>query len=759
MSIIFPENPSVPVPFSMKTPLTEQLSDLSSICSLSFFEKLNANQTKQNIITNKVKKLTEKVNTASQKIDLSNTKIEELEGGKLSKLFLVGGLVKALFQWFNQKNLILEKSQIIKLKTAVDNLKNKINTLNDQEKNLSLANAQLAATLKFDQFKDQFKDLIKDQKSFTAEEVALIFDVESKVRKVLMLGDFPQRFEFQNIYDRNILPLAAQAKQFLAHRPLHFSVQAAAAKGKAAQAGFGAIQALAQNKPILENNKISNQEVFLLPEQGAVFKRSHERANEEERLVNDLFDLMVEQAVVPTFNINKATLERFEIQIDPKVEQRSFSLKELSPTLSFAIRQKLTFEDDDLWQYFSTTKPATQSFLLTPDLSDPATKKAYERCEQFQWTYKNKDGQEKKVNFKTLHANFLQGEVMTAIKPIPSSSHLKAPNSYKRILAFNTPWKIVSPEIMERHEGHISPFVNIQAKPFVRDMHLFSEIMEHPVAYQSILQKLTPEAEFQAILTGELQLLDLHSKNLGVAPQTTEEYERFKGLKFTVNQADISFKQLLLNYLSGDILDTTIIKFKENNNKIKMSLKDLPDLQKALNVQWQFVIFDTDLSLSENNHLQFQTRKDKEEYLIPVRSVLLETTWKDQPLSEQTIQRLLESTDRDLRVENWVKREDSPIRKRLSPKIQRKLDQDLIPLIENYALSVQRYDDPSTPIKKLQEDFAKDLSDISNSNHLKIWKTLEEELNRKLKAPYDLTSSTLQAIERRKKLLFSYSLV
>lgn len=823
MNVVFPENVPVPsFPSSTKSSLTEQLIRLSTLFSPDFFKELNTTQTDLTKVTAQIKDLTKEVNATSQKIDQSKTQIGELEGGKLSRFFLIGGLIKALFQWYNRKNLCLEKKQVDDLYATINRLKKDITTLSNQEKDLSLAKERHTSGMKFDQF--------KDQETFTSEELALIFDVESKVRQILKI-DTHQESEFQEVFNQTILPLVTQAKQFVSHRPFHFSVQAAAAKGKAAQAGFRAIQTLTQQNPVLEIKKISNQEVFLLPAQEAVFKRSSERANEEERIVNDLFDLMAEQAIVPTFNIQRAALERFEIQIDSRVEQRSFSLNELTFGLRYSICKKLAMDDLDLvvkdgearkvdpglqnyqkmarlnwklqllgkeWEivtlkelqkfyltnnlphsakigtsekeaqsleehirqgtpffqaldYFPTLQ-SPSGILLTPHLSNPDTKNSYELCEQFQWTYKDGNGQENRVNFKTLHALFLQGQQMTNINPISSSSQLKVPTSFDRVQAFNAPWKVITPELMESRAGLLSPFANVQAKPFIGEMHLFKDIMHYPKAYQSILQKLTPDAEFQAILTGELQLLDLHSGNLGVAPQTTEEYERFKDLKFTTkNHLDESFKQLLLNYLNGTIKGSTVINFEENGIKMSKPLKDLPELQKALDVPWQFVIFDTDLSLTEDNYLQIQTRRNKQEHLIPVRSVLLQTTWKNQPLNDQTIQHLLNSSDRDLRVENWVKRKDAPIRKRLSPEVQAQLDRDLKPLIEHYTLSEPRLNYNETTLKQLREDFTKELSDISKPNHLKIWKMLEEDLSQKLSSS-DLTSASLEATERRKQI-------
>jgi hypothetical protein len=303
----------------------------------------------------------------------------------------------------------------------------------------------------------------------------------------------------------------------------------------------------------------------------------------------------------------------------------------------------------------------------------------------------------------------------------------------------------VTPELMELATANtVTQLTDIQAKPFV-NMILMRDLSKF--AREKILEKLTPEAQFNAILTGELQLLDLHAGNLGVAPEPNPEYDRFKELKFsTLFHHNVSFNELITSYLNGQIAPSTLIRFTEAGQVIEKPLSALPDLQKALDVRWQFVIFDTDLSLSEDNQLQIQTRQMTNrviEHLIPLRSVLLETHWKDTPLSEATVKSLMESEERDLRVKSWIKREDAPLYRRLSEQAKESIAKQLTPILEGYTLSKPRQNNDDITLNDLGKEFVKDLSNLSQHKH--IWETLERELSTVTVRPHD----TLETIAQR----------
>lgn len=444
--------------------------------------------------------------------------------------------------------------------------------------------------------------------------------------------------------------------------------------------------------------------------------------------------------------------------------------------------------------YFPTLKPHSRNLFLTPDLSDPQIKKSYEVCEQFKWTYINSQKLQQTVDFKTLHANFLQNQTMHLITPISSSSSSKKlPTTLDRDRAFNSKWKIIYPELMQLKDGLLSPVTNVQAKPFIEDMHLMEDFVLRGRAREALLQRLTPDAEYNAVITGILQLLDMHGRNLGVAPVSNSEYEKFKNMQFSIypSETKIKFKDLIIEYLDGALYPERLISYEENGFTIKKPLRDLPDLQKALEVRWKFIIFDTGMALAEDNRWQLQILDGfKYQHHVPVRSTLLETNWKDKLLSEETIKQLLESDDQDLQVKNWVEKEDAPLNKRISKATKKYLDQKLTPIRNLYTLSELRKQnsDRVITVKLLQSKFVKRISNIDIPSMLEIWQRLEQDLSlitirpndtleiiaerhhqslnelkllnpnlefkpgQKIKIKYDLTSHSNEATKRRYRL-------
>ncbi|MBS0655051.1 MAG: hypothetical protein JSR46_04680, partial [Verrucomicrobia bacterium] len=502
------------------------------------------------------------------------------------------------------------------------------------------------------------------------DEVA-IFEIESAIRDTLQT-DFPEKAKFQELHSQRIAPLLAQTKESITKSPHHISASAAAVKGKAAQAGLQAIKSLSESHSVIKNSAVSAQQVFLLPDEQVVFKHSHARAEEEERLVNDLFDLMTEQGVVGTFHIQSASRKEFGMQASQEAVNRGYSLEMLTPDLRAAIKKRLSYEDFLLMEQNKNTPPSakskalesdTQRLFFTPDIKKAEDKMAYQICEQHQWSYTNAQGEKKECSFKELHKRYLKNEPTTNVQRIPHKSGKTVPNNEQFERAMNIKWKAVSPELMKLEGGAAIPLGAIQAKPFISNMLLMSHLSHFE--RNILLGRLTADAEFNAVLTGELQLLDLHGGNLGLAPEPTAEYERFKDLKFSTSATAGSkdFNTLLREHIAGAITPDTPIAFVEEGKQVVRPLKDLPALQKALDVKWQLVIFDTDLSLSEGNRLSYQTRAGKEEHLIPIRSCLLETRWKDLPLRQEAVRRLIASDERDERVQSWIAKADAPIYK------------------------------------------------------------------------------------------------
>ncbi len=759
------------------------------------------------VIQRKLKNLRFEIDKIEYTLKHEQTIVSELKGGRASKMIIVGALIKLFCLLYNRKTL--EKHQISleqlgkQKQVYFSNIEKLKQMLSNQDKIVEAKIKRVDAKL------HEFESL----KSFSPEELSLLFDLEYQIRDVLPKIDLPND-AFQKLHNERIIPLIRRAKEVIKEHPIHLSIKAADNKGKAAQACFEALKNLTEKQAILKTSVNSAQDVFLFPEQGTVFKHSDKRAREEEWLVNHLYDLMSEQAVVGTFNIQKASIEKFGIEISQDIQERGFTPEEISPTLCAAITKKLSSgdqlilqehkkaaslrDDQDLinyqqmakrqwflkfprgqWQsmslkelqnlylanklpveaeigssakqaipltkhineqtnffralnYFPTLKASPQNLYLTPNLNDLAAKTAYELCEQFKWSYIDIKGNKKEVDFKTLHALHLQKEPLKQITALPSLNPLiSIPTSFEIDLALDVQWKAISPSLMKLDSTgkKISELIDIQVKPFIKPMILMNSLKKRPLAQETILKRLTPDAEFNAVLTGELQLLDAHDKNLGLTPEPTPEYERFKDISFYLSSYALSFEDLIIEYLEGKIQPTTRLQFRENGQLIQKTLKELPDLQKALDVSWRFVIFDTDLSLSEDNHLQEQVANGETGHLIPYRCVLLETKWKDHPLDETTIKRLINSDDRDLRVKNWIKRDDAPIYKMLSKATKDQLIKQLDPLIEQYTLSEPRRQDEDITVKQLKDDFSQKLSNLKDPKNLAFWQMLENELS------------------------------
>jgi|GEM_PF-1489904 len=780
------------------TPINERDSEGEDLSKL--FSKATSllKVSSHRILTSNIKSLHSHIHEINDELIRLKKSQEKLEGGRASALPFIGALIKLFFRWYNDKRLAHANRVTQDLEHQKKEDKRQIVALHN-----ALSNRQ-------------------------EEEIdpTAIFEIESDMR-IALQRDFPGKKKYQDLYQTKILPLLQETKKTMTQHP--FAAQAAA-KGRAALAGLKTLKNLIEHQAILKNSGVSEQQVFLFPQEGAVFKRSSEEAEEEERLVNALFDLMSKQAVVGTFHIQQASAKQFNIEVSQELQARALSPNALSPRLRDAIKKKLSNQDllffkkyeatllsldpllhgpdmkQEKWRvelpgkeetllslielqrlyltdqlpsttligavsqksfsleehmlrdtpffhafsYLPSLQPSDQTLYLCPNLSDPKNQQAYERCERCEWSYINRAGMMQKVDFKTLHLLFIQQEAMEHIQPISADTECP-PKTAERQKALDVPWKSIRCTLMKLEEGAFSELTNIQAKPFISEMILMNNLKSR--LRNAILDRLTPDAQFNAILTGELQLLDLHGGNLGVAPAPNPEYERFKDLKFSTDSSlkrgseNVNFTALICDYLEGKISPSTIVQFStEQGQQVQQPLNELPELQKALEARWQFVIFDTDLSLTEDNRVQLQIRRGKEEHLIPFRSVLLETAWKDHPLPEEVVQRLVNSAERDLRVEHWIKKTDAPIYQRLSHKTKESIQQQLAPLIHTYTLSKRRKNRQITTVKRLCHDFVNTLCAIGPSEYSDIWIRLQHDL------PEDITSLSPEAVKRRRAI-------
>lgn len=254
----------------------------------------------------------------------------------------------------------------------------------------------------------------------------------------------------------------------------------------------------------------------------------------------------------------------------------------------------------------------------------------------------------------------------------------------------------------------IKPINKIAVKSYA-NMILISDLKKQEQVKEEILKRLSPQSQFNVIQTGELQFLDLHANNVGVAPELNKQHKVFKNLQFETALGSMNFNDLIIRYLAKDIDESTMIEYTRGDTRVKKPLRELTHLHDALESPWKLVLFDLDVCLAEDNRFQYQliSRSNKKDFLIPLRSTFLSTQWKDQPLSEETIQELMQSDEIDKETMKYIGREDAPIYKLIPQGEKEKIQEELNPIIQKYRLSQK--ENQNFTIEELRKEFVDDL--------------------------------------------------
>lgn len=274
---------------------------------------------------------------------------------------------------------------------------------------------------------------------------------------------------------------------------------------------------------------------------------------------------------------------------------------------------------------------------------------------------------------------------------------------------------------------------------------------------------------------------------------------------------DFPFESLLLDFLEHGSLGVFDITFEHNNGEVNKTIKlnysdpEAAELRSALNVEWQINLFDLDRILSESN---LAVKYVDEPLKAPIRSHLLWTSFKDLPLPQKIIERL----QNDLRTShvkmmNWINKTSSPVMQvlnqyeewvtnkqnfdeylqdiniteairrsgqrqtsynRLVNELATKLSNDFEPsfwqskdqktLWQNLEIILSAHLYPNGMTISLPEDTSLTQAASKYNTTLDILKKLnpnkEENLAKgmQIKIPFDLTSKTEQATERRKEI-------
>lgn len=591
------------------------------------------------------------------------------------------------------------------------------------------------------------------------------------------------------------------------------STRAAAAKGCALQAAIRGITQKTAKKEALENSGVSKQEVFILRSDKVVYKKGGERAKEEENLVNDLFDLASEDAIVGSHQIHKPGLHTFCIPFPKEIRERGFSRNDLRQEEYQACLSKLSAKEvaflheeevglspeaRELYKnyhakfayqlgeriitsslkhirylfatgqlpedtriikenegggsltlgehitlqtpfYFLLTTPLSPpSYYFSPSFTSNLEKQQYADCEQFMWSFRDAAGELKVVDWKKLHFLFFTGHVINHIEQIEREGR-EVLSEETKMGALNIDWNVTGSALMESKVNGTQEkrLEEVQAKPLRVNMFSLFELRKFASARNAIMKKLTENTKFDAIMTAQFQLLDLHSGNLGVSPIPNEEYEFYQDVSFHVagTGSAMSLKRLLVRYLNGEISQETKIQFaKEFINQygikkvmfVNRPLEKIPELLKALDVSWKFDIFDTDISLGESNELEIINNEKH----IPIRSALLEVAFKDEPLSGEVVGRLMDHEERDARIKHWSQRLDAPIYQSLRPSTKERVRELLEPLfVATYSLNQYKKLGKGNTIKKMRQDFVNNISKIPfDSSALPIWELIEQDV-------------------------------
>lgn len=364
-----------------------------------------------------------------------------------------------------------------------------------------------------------------------------------------------------------------------------------------------------------------------------------------------------------------------------------------------------------------------QLIYLVPDLTDCAVKAAYEKCENVNWKYLDLSDHEHTVDFKKLFSLILLKKVKS-IWSIPNKKN-PSPTPDEFILATQVKWKTYETKLKVNVGNHQSCEIkDFLVKPLVK-MFRFDVLSDK--SREKILSQLRPESEVSAVLTSINQYLDLHHENIGFEPVGNEEYEYFKNIEFIHRNEIINFDQFMMKYFDGEISKHSIIRYRSKGRIVKKKLSKSPKLLRALEVKWKLVLFDGDTSLSESNTLMALIRQKNKGHLIPLRSILLATDWKNKPLSDVAVKNLMALEDGHLK--EWVAKSDSTVYRRLSQKTKLLLSDQLKPILKVFHLSGYRKHDFLMTIERLGDLFADEISKIDNVKYLEIWKLIESDLS------------------------------
>lgn len=387
-----------------------------------------------------------------------------------------------------------------------------------------------------------------------------------------------------------------------------------------------------------------------------------------------------------------------------------------------------------------------QRTLFVPCIPNAEFLKMYQQMEATKWEYLDKDIW-LPATFKELQSLWITGDIDSGTKVCREGaieSFAIGGEDRKLYECLNVNWKLFFPETKYEYQDQLLSYLNPTAKPYIHHMVLFSELAYQDPCFLQIANRLDDDSILKTLLTAEFQFLDLHSNNLGATLNPTGKYEEYVDWDFQTDFATCNFKDFVKDYLDGDIscVDTISVRKTIEQNFRQLDQKEVADLLNCVESTWSLQLFDTDYSLGESNVIHtfcmdYKKPMQKIGHLIPLRSDLLATQWRDRPIKPAIIRKWMDP-ERIKRVRNWVNRRDSPIKKlipaHLLSGLEAKIDEHFNS--PEYSLSkAHSADHLDSTVKDIIHQCAIDLSD--SEKHETLWIFLETVLRKAAKGYFN----------------------
>ncbi len=430
---------------------------------------------------------------------------------------------------------------------------------------------------------------------------------------------------------------------------------------------------------------------------------------------------------VDFFTLQRMYLKE-EVNISTLIKRRTF------PAISLGEFEKLHAVLENGWR----SKPLEELYFI------PILHEAYEACYGSEWKIFNSLKKEwEELSFKELQQRWHEGRLNKHVhaqrKGEAGSGRIGDYQQLYKALT-QTRWRLIfSRPYLINASGRFGGMIeHIDAKPCLSEMSMMKSVSERNIHH--ILQTFDDTSTYNAILTGELQMYDLHAGNIGFEPMKNALYKKYEDVKFLYSTLESSeykcvrLAELIQDQLSRAIVGQTVVKviLPDRLEIIEKPLAELSEIQKLFSLPFKLVLFDGDNAVAEDNTLAFQTYKGKPGSLIPFRNDLLVDEWVKKPISLELFEKLLNLDQVVEEVRSWVNRSDAPIRRWISKKRLRTIDLLIKPLIQqevftfSYWRQQEDVDPTSLTMTPIIKRFAKQLASLAD--HPEVWEIIQAEL-------------------------------